>query len=93
MSTISVRELIEKLQKCDPNALVVGYIESKEYELPIEVVEQFTEEQIINRACEDMVDEDIYPSSPYYTKGYSAVEEHWSKMGKAPSVVYLRENW
>lgn len=93
MATVTVRELIEALSKCDPEAHVVGYIEHKEYELPIEIVEQFFGTQILERAQEDQVEDGIYPSSPHYTKGYSVVEEEWAKTGKVSSVVYLREQW
>lgn len=92
MATITVRDLIKSLEKCDPNAIVVGYVEDKEYTFAIEVVEQFSEEQIVEtaqRECEG--ENEICFSDPHYSKYYRVSEEEWSE---GPiSVVYLREKW
>lgn len=50
MATITVKDLIKSLEKCDPNAIVVGHVEDKEYTFAIEVIEQFSKEQIVETA-------------------------------------------
>lgn len=91
MATITVKDLIKSLEKCDPNAIVVGHVENKECTFAIEVIEQFSREQIIETAQRECEGEDeIYFSDPYYSK-YYCVSEEW---GEGPtSVVYLREKW
>lgn len=56
MATITVKDLIKSLEKCDPNAIVVGHVEDKEYTFAIEVIEQFSREEIVEtaqRECEN----------------------------------------
>lgn len=92
MATITVKDLIKSLEKCDPNAIVVGHVEDKEYTFAIEVIEQFSKEQIVEMAQREYEGEDeVYFSDPYYSKNYRVSEEEWSE--GPTSVVYLREKW
>lgn len=92
MATITVKDLIKALEKCDPNAIVVGHVEDKEYTFAIEVIEQFSKEQIVETAQRECEGEDeVYFSDPHYSKNYRVSEEEWSE--GPTSVVYLREKW
>lgn len=92
MATITVKDLIKSLEKCDPNAIVVGHVEDKEYTFAIEVIEQFSKEQIMEMAQRECEGEDeVYFSEPHYSKNYCISEEEWSE--GPTSVVYLREKW
>lgn len=92
MATITVKDLIKSLEKCDPNAIVVGHVEDKEYTFAIEVIEQFSKEQIMEMAQRECEGEDeVYFSEPHYSKNYCISKEEWSE--GPTSVVYLREKW
>ena len=100
MATITVKDLIKSLEKCDPNAIVVGHVENKECTFAIEVIEQFSREQIVEMAqrecececeCECEGEDEIYFSDPHYSKHYRVSEEEWNE--GPTSVVYLREKW
>lgn len=92
MATITVKDLIKSLEKCDPNAIVVAHVEDKEYTFAIEVIEQFSREEIVETAQRECEGEDeIYFNDPHYSKNYRVSEEEWSE--GPTSVVYLREKW
>ena len=93
MDTITVKDLIEILSRCDPNAIVVGHVEHKEYTFAIEVVEQFPKELILRCAEEEAGEsEESCFSNPHYSKNYSIADDVWSG-NQITSVVYLREKW
>lgn len=84
MKTMTVGELVAKLQEHPPHVPVFVYDIDKERDLAIEVVElagpHFEPDQY--GIISDM--------SPYYCKGYSRIEEHWGREGKQP-IICLRE--
>ena len=84
MKTMTVGELIAKLQEHPPHVSVFVYDIDKERDLAIEVVE-LAGPHLEPDECGIISD-----MSPYYCKGYSRIEEHWGREGKQP-IICLRE--
>ena len=84
MKTMTVGELIAKLQEHPPHVPVFVYDFDKERDLAIEVVE-LAGPHLEPDECGIISD-----MSPYYCKGYSRIEEHWGREGKQP-IICLRE--
>ena len=84
MKTMTVDELIAKLQEHPPHVPVFVYDIDKERDLAIEVVE------LAGPHLEPDEYGIISDMSPYYCKGYSRIEEHWGREGKQP-IICLRE--
>lgn len=84
MKTMTVGELVAKLQEHPPHVPVFVYDFDKERDLAIEVVE-LAGPHLEPDECGTISD-----MSPYYCKGYSRIEEHWSREGKQP-IICLRE--
>lgn len=84
MKTMTVGELIAKLQEYPSHVPVFIYDIDEERDLAIEVVElagphfELDERGIISEI------------SPYYCKGHSHIEEYWDREGKQP-IICLRE--
>lgn len=84
MKTMTVGELVAKLQEHPPHVPVFVYDFDKERDLAIEVVELAGPHRIPDECGI------ISEMSPYYCKGYSRVEEHWREHRKEPFLC-LRE--
>lgn len=84
MKTMTVGELVAKLQEHPPHVPVFVYDFDKERDLAIEVVELAGPHRIPDECGV------ISEMSPYYCKGYSRVEEHWREYRKEPFLC-LRE--
>lgn len=84
MKTMTVGELIAKLQEHPLHVPVFVYDFDKERDLAIEVVE-LAGPHLEPDECGIISD-----MSPYYCKGYSRIEEHWGREGKQP-IICLRE--
>lgn len=84
MKTMTVGELVAKLQEHPPHVPVFFYDFDKERDLAIEVVE-LAGPHLEPDECGIISD-----MSPYYCKGYSRIEEHWGREGKQP-IICLRE--
>lgn len=84
MKTMTVGELVAKLQEHPPYVPVFVYDIDKERDLAIEVVE------LAGPHFEPSEYGIISDVSPYYCKGNSRIEEHWKREGKQP-IICLRE--
>lgn len=74
---MTVRELIAKLQKCNPNAIVVGYDDLQEQDFIVERIEEIP--------CVPGTEEEDYEEVVRYCGGFCIVEEEC--IGKP--IVYL----
>lgn len=81
MKVLTVKELINLLNKCPEEAAVFGYSEMDEGDFPVQIVEFIDG---ISPECDE--DEIIVP---HYCQADSTVEEYWRENGNQ-SIVYIR---
>lgn len=81
MKILTVKELINLLQKCPEEAVVFGYSEMDEGDFPAQIVEFV--DGILPEGEEDVI------IAPHYCQADSTVVDYWRENGNKP-IVYIR---